>query len=283
VKIQKDYEMLKCSHGDLQDTHVMLQVSHEVVVTSVKHFQPHTQGCTCSPNFVNHICTNACCTQSPQSNVVQINVDSCDDLIAEENDILKLEVKRLEQKVKVLEKQAKVRSPQDNCRNMMNKLEKGSNFTKRASQQSNKTQPLKRQQKGIEDEKIKYVRSAYLNGRMPHIKNDIGYKSDDKHNSRTTSNGKEFIKFTKGNTLQDKKQSLNSTNHISYANVSYVSHMSYHDFDASYVLIRNKFGKIVALYVGPHHKKLKTYVWVPKCLVTNMRGPKQIWVSKNKA
>jgi hypothetical protein len=58
---------------------------------------------------------------------------------------LKLEVKRLEQKVKVLEKQAKVRPPQDNHKNMVNKLENGSNFTKRASQQSNKAQPLKRQ------------------------------------------------------------------------------------------------------------------------------------------
>jgi hypothetical protein len=59
--------------------------------------------------------------------------------------------------------------------------------------------------------------------------------------------------------------------------------MSYHDFDASYVLMRNKFGKIVALYVVSHHKKSKACVWVPKCLVTNMRGPKQIWVPKNKA
>jgi hypothetical protein len=56
------------------------------------------------------------------------------------------------------------------------------------------------------------------------------------------------------------KQSLNNTNHVSYANASYVSHMSYHDFDASYVLMGNKFGKIVALYVGPHHKKSKTSV-----------------------
>jgi hypothetical protein len=66
VKMQKDYEMLKCSHEDLHDAHVMLQVSHEVVITSVKHFQPHTQECTCSPNFVNPICANACCSQSPQ-------------------------------------------------------------------------------------------------------------------------------------------------------------------------------------------------------------------------
>jgi predicted nuclease with TOPRIM domain len=69
VKMQKDYEMLKCSYEDLQDAHVMLQVPHEVVVTSVKYFQPHTQKCTCSPNFVNPICANACCPQSTQSNV----------------------------------------------------------------------------------------------------------------------------------------------------------------------------------------------------------------------
>jgi predicted nuclease with TOPRIM domain len=65
VKMQKDYEMLKCSHEDLQDAHVMLQVSNEVVVTSVKHFEPHTQECACSPNFVNPICANAYFSQSP--------------------------------------------------------------------------------------------------------------------------------------------------------------------------------------------------------------------------
>jgi hypothetical protein len=29
----------------------------------------------------------------------------------------------------------------------------------------------------------------------------------------------------------------------------YVSHMSYHDFDASYVLMRNKFGRVVLFYM----------------------------------
>jgi hypothetical protein len=110
-------------------------------------------------------------------------------------------------------------------------------------------------------------------------KNGINYKSGDKHNSRVNSNGKEFIKFTKGNSHQEKKQSLNNTNHVSYtsnANASYISHMSYYEFDASYVLMRNKFGRIIALYVGPHHKRSKTYVWVPKCLVTSIKGPNQI-------
>jgi hypothetical protein len=92
VKMQKYYEILTCSHEDLQDAHVMLQASHEVVITLVKHFQPHTQECTCSPNFINSICANACCSKNQQSNVEQINVDSCDDLIAEENVLLKLEV-----------------------------------------------------------------------------------------------------------------------------------------------------------------------------------------------
>jgi hypothetical protein len=53
-------------------------------------------------------------------------------------------------------------------------------------------------------------------------------------------------------------------------------------FDASYVLT-NKSGKIVAKYVGRKHKGSKTCVWVPKVLVSNVKGPKTVWVRKNKA
>jgi hypothetical protein len=52
--------------------------------------------------------------------------------------------------------------------------------------------------------------------------------------------------------------------------------------DASYVLT-NKSGKVVAKYVGGKHKSSKTYVWVPKVLVSNVKGPKTVWVPKNKA
>jgi hypothetical protein len=58
----------------------------------------------------------------------------------------------------------------------------------------------KKRERGNIDKMIEYARSVFLNARRPHIKNDIGYKSGDKHNSRVNSNGKEFIKFTKGNT-----------------------------------------------------------------------------------
>jgi hypothetical protein len=58
--------------------------------------------------------------------------------------------------------------------------------------------------------------------------------------------------------------------------------MSYHEFDASYVLMRNKFGNVIALHVGPHHKRSKTCVCMSKCLVTNLRGHNLAWVPKNK-
>jgi hypothetical protein len=61
-------------------------------------------------------------------------VETYDEEVAQENDQLKLEVKRLEKMVSELVKQVKVRRSQDNRRNMVNKLENGSNFTKRTSQ-----------------------------------------------------------------------------------------------------------------------------------------------------
>jgi hypothetical protein len=52
-------------------------------------------------------------------------------------------------------------------------------------------------------------------------------------------------------------------------------------FDEPFVLT-NKSGKVVAKYVGGKHKSPKTCVWVPKVLVSNVRGPKTVWVPKNK-
>jgi hypothetical protein len=155
---------------------------------------------------------------------------------------------------------------------MVNKLEKGSNVTKQASQQSNKAQPLKKQQKTIDEEKLEYARSAYLNARRPHIKNGIGYKMGDKHNTRVNNNDQEFIKFTKGNSHQV-KQDNKATNHISNVDAN-ASYMTYHAFDASYVLIKNKYGKVIIFYVGQHHKRYNTCVWVTKVLVTDMKGHK---------
>jgi hypothetical protein len=58
--------------------------------------------------------------------------------------------------------------------------------------------------------------------------------------------------------------------------------ISFKIFDASFVLT-NKSGKVVAKYVGGKHKSPKTCVWVPKVLVSNVKGPKPVWVPKDQA
>jgi hypothetical protein len=55
--------------------------------------------------------------------------------------------------------------------------------------------------------------------------------------------------------------------------------ISFKTFDASFVLI----GKVIAKYVGGKHKSPKTCVWVPKVLVSNVKGPKTVWVPKDNA
>jgi hypothetical protein len=121
-----------------------------------------------------------------------MSVETCDDLIAQENDHLKREVKKLELKVNKLKKQAKVQPPQDNRSNMVKKLEKEKTAPNIASQ------PSKKQVQNEKDEKVEYARSVFLNARRPYIKNRIGYKNGDKHNSRVNTKGQEFIKVHKG-------------------------------------------------------------------------------------
>jgi hypothetical protein len=58
-------------------------------------------------------------------------------------------------------------------------------------------------------------------------------------------------------------------------------HLSFKTFDASYVLT-SKSVKVIAKYVGYTHKIPRTCIWVPKVLVSNVKGPKNIWVPKNK-
>jgi hypothetical protein len=47
-------------------------------------------------------------------------------------------------------------------------------------------------------------------------------------------------------------------------------------------VLANKSDKVVVKYVGGKDKSTKTCVWVPKVLVSNVKGPKTAWVPKNK-
>jgi hypothetical protein len=173
----------------------------------------------------------------------------------------------------------------------------------------------------LENEKFKFARSMLYSGRRPGIKDDIGFQYGDNVKLNAPKKLSNFIKG-KAPMVQDNegyilypagypkhkirrihsRKSHSRSNHafmyMSEASSSRQSthvklpkkktHIASNDhnipfktFDASYVLT-NKSGKVVAKYVGAKHKGSKSCVWVPKVLVSNVKGPKTVWVPKNK-
>jgi hypothetical protein len=174
----------------------------------------------------------------------------------------------------------------------------------------------------IENEKFKFARSMLYSGRRPDIKDGIGFQQGSNVKLNAPKRLSNFVKG-KAPMVQDNegyilypancpehkirrihaKKSHSISHHaFMYKNEASSSRQSTHvklskkktptasnepnisfkTFDASYVLT-NKLGKVVAKYVGGKHKGSKTCVWVPKVLVSNIKGPKTVWVPKNKA
>ena len=53
------------------------------------------------------------------------------------------------------------------------------------------------------------------------------------------------------------------------------------DFNPSYVLCRASDGNVYAKLVGSYYEYIEWSIWVPKTLVTNIKGPIQEWVPKS--
>ena len=49
-----------------------------------------------------------------------------------------------------------------------------------------------------------------------------------------------------------------------------------------YVLFKDYYGDVYVKYDGPNDGYVAWSIWVPKTLVTNMRGPIEKWVPKTK-
>jgi len=135
VALQGTHKELEHFYEKLADSHAMLEVAHEVVLTSVKSYQPLSHTCTCSQVQIMLSCDKSCCSQATNSCVEHVVAESCDDLIAEENDELKREVEELKIEMIKLKRKGQVQPSQDNRDNMVKKFEKGSNFTTFAPQQ----------------------------------------------------------------------------------------------------------------------------------------------------
>jgi hypothetical protein len=101
-----------------------------------------------------------------------------------------------------------------------------------------------------------------IHARKSHIVSHHAYMYN---NEASSSRHSTYIKMPK-------KKIVNTSNEHS---------ISFKTFDASFVLTK-KSGKVVAKYVGGKHKSPKTCVWVPKVFVCNVKGPKTVWVPKNK-
>jgi hypothetical protein len=174
----------------------------------------------------------------------------------------------------------------------------------------------------LENEKFKFARSMLYSGRRPGIKDGIGFQKGDnvklnvpkklsnfvKGKAPMAQDNEGYILYPAGypehkiRRIHSRKSHSGSNHAFMYKSEASSSRQSTHaklpkkktpiasnepnisfkTFDASYVLT-NKSGKVVAKYVGAKHKGSKTCVWVPKVLVSNVKGPKTVWVPKNKA
>jgi 3D (Asp-Asp-Asp) domain-containing protein len=174
----------------------------------------------------------------------------------------------------------------------------------------------------IENEKFTFARSMLYSGRRPGIKDGISFQQGSNVKLNAPKKLSSFVKG-KAPIAQDNegyilyladypehkirriharkshsvshhafmyKNEASSSRHSTHVKMSKKKtptasnefNVSFKTFDASYVLT-NKSGKVVAKYVGGKHKGSKTCVWVPKMLVSNVKGLKTIWVPKNKA
>jgi hypothetical protein len=174
----------------------------------------------------------------------------------------------------------------------------------------------------LENEKFKFARSMLYSGRRPGIKDGIGFQQGGnvklnapkrlsnfvKGKAPMAQDNEGYILYPAGypehkiRRIHSRKSHSGSHHAFMYKSEASSSRQSTHvklpkkktpttsnepivsfkTFDASYVLT-NKSGKLVAKYVGAKHKGSKTCVWVPKVLVSNVKGPKTVWVPKNKA
>jgi hypothetical protein len=148
-KMQEMHSKLLCPYEKLIDSYALLETIHEVMVTTVKSYQSHT--CTCAPHSINLSCGNSCCSQAKPSCDEHVLVETCDNLIASENDELEREIEMLKVEFSQLISKCHVQPSQDNRDYMVNKLEKGSTITCAKFPQIN----LKKSYQKLDKSKIK--------------------------------------------------------------------------------------------------------------------------------
>jgi hypothetical protein len=91
------------------------------MVTKENVSQPHTY--TCAPHSIDLSCANSCCSQAKPSCDEHVHVETCDNLIASENDEFKREKEILKMKLSRLKDKGHVQPSQDNRDHIVKKLD----------------------------------------------------------------------------------------------------------------------------------------------------------------
>ena len=99
IAFQEKHDMLLCSHKNLMDDHIMLNIAHEVVIENLKSQQPHS--CTCVQIETILPCANDCCSPASKSSFELefpgTKDDTCEKL-KEENERLRTTLTQLKGK-----------------------------------------------------------------------------------------------------------------------------------------------------------------------------------------
>jgi hypothetical protein len=109
-----------CSHNKFIDSHIMLEMAHEVVLTNLKSYQPHIYICTQIETILS--CANKCCSQESQSSIELEFSGTSNISYAKENNELKEEKERLRRSLTQLKGKCHAQPSQDNRDNMVKKL-----------------------------------------------------------------------------------------------------------------------------------------------------------------
>jgi hypothetical protein len=126
--------------------------------------------------------------------------------------------------------------------------------------------------------------SNFVKGKAPMVQDKEGYilypENYPEHKIRKIHDKKSHTISHHAYMYSNEASSSRHSTHIKMpkrkiANASNEHSILFKTFDASFVLT-NKSGKVVAKYVGGKYKSPKTYVWVPKLLVSNVKGPKTV-------
>jgi len=150
--LSKEHEELKLKFESINDTNDSLEMKQTIPCAIPISRVDASTSCI---DLIDDSCSNPC-NEKCYENVV---VESCDDLIAKENDELKQEVERLMKDLYRLKDkgiESNVQPSQDNREDMVKKLEKGSTVTcSKCHKEGHKSNKCPQPRKKLPDEKNK--------------------------------------------------------------------------------------------------------------------------------